>query len=65
MRTVDNSGSKILLVFDILCSVSNTLNLVVVGLYLYAFVCPGYGRQTYHGCRVDVICRLTGRVLGI
>jgi hypothetical protein len=72
MRTVGSSGSKIfydaLLVFDIPCSVSDTLNgvlyamhPVVVDLYFYAFV----GRRTYHGRRVDVICCLTGRVLGI
>ena len=76
MRTIDNSGSKIfygaLLVVDIHCSVSDTLNrvlyamhLVVVDLYFYAFVCPGYGHQIYHRGRSDVICRLNCCVLGI
>jgi hypothetical protein len=51
MRTIDNSGSKIfydaLLVVDIPCSVSDTLNRVLYAVRLvvfdlfYAFVCPG------------------------
>jgi hypothetical protein len=76
IRTFDNSGSKIfydaLLAVDVPCSVSDTFNrvlyavhLVVVGVYSYAFVCPGYGRRTRHRHRVDVICRLTCRVVGI
>ncbi len=73
MRTIDNSGSKIfndaLLVVNVPSSVSDTLSRILYAMHLvvvdlYAFVCPGYGRYTYHRRRVDVICRLTYCVLG-
>jgi hypothetical protein len=66
MRTIDNSGSEIFydasIVVDIPWFVSDNLNSV-----LYAIICPRYGRQTYQGRRIDVVCCLTRacRVLGI
>ena len=75
MCTVDNSGSNIFydaFLVDIPCSVSDILgrvlyamHIVIVDFLFCTFVCPRYGRQTYHKHRVDVICRLTGCLLGI